>query len=196
MGVAIPAGYAQSVFEFSCSGTSHRPTFTMGMNGPPDTTASEIASVCAIAITAVGSLCTAATMILGWSFVGVNTTLETESGPMVGSASASVIGTGAADALPINCALLVNKITTRGGRKGRGRFFLPPFTVAEGGVNNVGTIASGDITALQAKLENFLTGLLTPGFNPVLLHEDGSLPNEIVDLILQPTIATQRRRMR
>lgn len=196
MGVAIPAGYAQCIPEFSLSGTTHLSTFTMGMKGAPGDSASDIGVAFDAALTAVGSLVTAAGMILGWTYLGTTTTLMTETGPLVSVDGAPIAGSAVASALPINCALLVSKITGRGGRKGRGRFYIPPFTVAEGAVNAAGQIDSGDITSLQSKVNVFFAAI--SGLEPfaVLLHEDGTLPDEITAMTVQGTIATQRRRMR
>lgn len=197
MGVQIPAGYAQLVYEFSLEGTTHRPTFTMGLNPDPGLSATDIAQLGDDAITGTGSLMSSGAVVIdGWALVAVHATLMTESGPLLGDDTSGMVGTATASALPINCALLVSKNTSRGGRKGRGRFYCPPFTIAEGGVDPIGTIGGGDLSAFQAKCDAFFALLDGVDSVPVLLHEDGSLPDQITSLSAQAIIATQRRRMR
>ncbi len=102
--------------------------------------------------------------------------------------------------LPQNSALLVRKITNRGGRRGRGRMFFP-YLLAEGNVNEVGDFATVPRNTLQAVLDQVLTDLQAIGAGPVLLHESTGVtapgsPDPIVSLVVDGRIATQRRRLR
>jgi hypothetical protein len=103
--------------------------------------------------------------------------------------------------LPQNCALLVRKNTGLGGRKNRGRFFLPGM-VSEEGVNNVGIIDTADRTAYQGGADAFLAALGTGDLilPMVILHndygDDTPDPTPVTSLTVDSTISTQRRRLR
>lgn len=100
--------------------------------------------------------------------------------------------------LPENCALLVKKVTLRGGRKGRGRCYWPDVQIAH--VGDAGGITGSDLTAYQTAWDDLITAIEgVDGITSlVLLHsadEDGD-PDVITSWIVQNKIATQRRRLR
>jgi len=103
----------------------------------------------------------------------------------------SISGSNAAPAF----SCLVRKITASGGRKGRGRWFLPGMVeanVAEGGDINVTYLGN-----LNADLEVFRDFIDTDGGLPmVLLHNDLTTPTVVTALQAQQIGATQRRRQR
>jgi hypothetical protein len=107
--------------------------------------------------------------------------------------------------LPQNSAHLVRKNTTAGGRRNRGRFYLPG--VNEGGVNDVGVLDQSQITATNTALTNFLAECFIPAElfeGMVVLHSylagtpsgEQMAPTPVASLVCQPVIATQRRRLR
>lgn len=196
MGVQIPAGYGQAVLVFSCAGTPRQSTWTLGFKSTPFVSAGESAENIYNQATAAGGPYEAPRMLSIWTFEGVNVTWMTESGPLVGSFFDPVVGSGGSAGLVINCAGLLKKNTARGGRKGRGRAFIPPTFASEAQVDPVGTIDSGVVSVTQDCFDQFVDDLATAGITPYLLHEDGSTPNEITSLTLQATVATQRRRLR
>ena len=100
---------------------------------------------------------------------------------------------GGAGMTPQN-ALLVRKNTTHGGRKGRGRMFLPGIT--EGTADESGTIAGGTVAIYQAGFDGFLADLTAGGNTPFLLHNDETDPYEITSFSVQALMATQRDRIR
>lgn len=113
-------------------------------------------------------------------------------------------GTSTDDKLPQNCALLVAKNSGIGGRKNRGRFFIPGI-LAESSVNDVGVIGSGTVTSFQGFADNMLTDLTAGvGGNPsvpmYILHNDTGpstiAPTAVSSLSVSATISTQRRRLR
>jgi hypothetical protein len=113
-------------------------------------------------------------------------------------------GTIVGNVLPSNCALLVAKQTLTGGRRGRGRMFVP-WVLPEDNVDDVGIINSGTLSALQTAADDFLEALADPGpssdATPMfLLHNtEGETPapppSEVVGLNASNLIATQRRRL-
>lgn len=107
--------------------------------------------------------------------------------------------------LPQNCALLVSKNTELGGRKNRGRFFLPG-VLNENAVNNIGVIEPGTVTVYQGYATQFKDTLLQGGVTSqvacpmVILHNAGvgatPPPTPVISLTVSSVIATQRRRLR
>jgi len=103
-------------------------------------------------------------------------------------------GAGPAAAVVPNTAGLVKKSTALGGRKGRGRFYLPG--LPEGNVDSGGSIDSALVTAINTDLATFLATLATNGSPMVLLHSDLTTPTLVTSLSLEVVAATQRRRLR
>ena len=106
--------------------------------------------------------------------------------------------------VPPNCALLVKKSTNRGGRRGRGRMYIP-WAIDDNQIDETGLISSGEVTAAQTAADDFLEELGTAageeGPHPMyLLHESegetapGS-PNLVIGLSVDVIVATQRRRL-
>lgn len=116
-----------------------------------------------------------------------------------------IAGGSTGDKLPQNCAALVTKVTERPGRTGKGRVFIPSLLL-DSVVNNIGVISGAALDALQGDLDQILPFLADPqpGYDSnvpmVLLHNagvpGGTTPTPVTDLVLQPVIATQRRRLR
>jgi hypothetical protein len=106
-------------------------------------------------------------------------------------------GTGTSNPLPNNCASLVRKGTALGGRRGRGRMYIPG--IAEANVSNNGTISTTPLATLQTAMNNFQLDIVNTAEVEALalLHSSAPFtPTAITDLKVQPRIATQRRRMR
>lgn len=134
-------------------------------------------------------------------------------GPM-GDAAVSLVGGNNVTSFPPNVALLAVKNSTLGGRRGRGRMFIPG--VAEADADDSGNLAAGTITAQNTALAGVLADLTAADIPMVLLHEPatewvinangqprripvaGSLPvpTEVTSLTIAPAVATQRRRLR
>lgn len=112
-------------------------------------------------------------------------------------------GSGAAK-LPQNCAALIEKQTTRSGRTGKGRMFIPNY-LNESAVSDVGVIDGSYRSERQAAISQAFDVLLDPdlagpALPMVLLHNagapQGTAPTPITNLTLQTTISTQRKRLR
>jgi hypothetical protein len=92
----------------------------------------------------------------------------------------------------------VRKNTARGGRRGRGRIYLPWF-IAEDGVDEVGLITPGTIGAIQAAMDVWRTKLVDFDLPMYVLHNSGisatGTPDQVTSLRVQGMIATQRRRL-
>ncbi len=140
-----------------------------------------------------------------YTFLGVDVTLGPVPGDgPTGGAIANTVGTSTAPVLPSNCSLLVAKITALGGRKFRGRFYMPAGFLAEVNVGHDGAIVSATLTGFQGYMDAFVAALVAkPSIvGPVLLHGETTPPSTvpgptaITKLLVRSTIATQRRRMR
>lgn len=106
----------------------------------------------------------------------------------------SIGGGGAATMAPVNTAYLLHKSTDLGGRKGRGRMYLPG--VLEADVSSFGNITAGIVTAINVDAAALLSGLTTELVPMVLLHSDATAPTLVTGLQCDGIAATQRRRMR
>lgn len=135
-------------------------------------------------------------MIVGYSFLGVTVYHQTASGFTVFEANEVAVGEQAGDALPSNCAIILRKVTQAGGRRGRGRMFLPPAYVDHTNVD-----ARGQLNSVA-----FLNNMFGDWFDliladpeippPVVFHDDGSPGTVITSVTVDPTLGTQRTRMR
>lgn len=99
--------------------------------------------------------------------------------------------------VPANTALLVKKVTSFGGRKGRGRMFLPG--IQSSVIDPNGNLHSGFLTTALANLNDFLGKLGAAQLPMALLHGDhetGLAPYEVNVLDIGSKVATQRRRLR
>ena len=105
--------------------------------------------------------------------------------------------------LPQNCALLVRKNTAAGGRRSRGRMFVP-LILGEAGVSNVGVISPDALNDYATSVNDFFGGLTAPitapGTPMVVLHSTGISavpdPSVVTTLSCDNVISTQRRRLR
>lgn len=119
--------------------------------------------------------------------------------PLVDERAVAIAGTGSTTNVAANSAVLVHKRTAVGGRKGRGRLFLPWY-VADTNVDEVGFITPATVTTLQSYMDSFRAALNTNNVPMRLLHspdKNGVLlaPTAVTDLVVDPQIATQRRRL-
>lgn len=194
MAVTIPVGYGQASLLFALDGKPDEMVITCGVS----TTAAPglIAAAWFHAWTDPGSVFTTTSMFAPWSVRGARVTWMDVTGPLLTEHIETVLGAAGAELLPPNCAFLVRKRTSRGGRKGRGRFFFPPAIRPEGNVSPYGFFDGAWVAAINTKLETVRAGLVSSGIVPVLLHEDGSTPDNITSFRMETQIATQRRRMR
>lgn len=106
--------------------------------------------------------------------------------------------------MPANVSVLAVKRTARGGRRGRGRLFLPWY-IGQGAMDEAGMIDSSTTTVLQNSFNIFLGLLTTNGVPMVVLHKTSDPavihptppgpPNLVTSLTLDPMVSTQRRRL-
>lgn len=148
--------------------------------------------------TSVGKPCASGSMIDDYQFLGVSVAKGTSTGDVVGQHLQTVTGTVVDTCPPCNCSLLITKNTALGGRKYRGRMFVPVAELNEGAVDQSGNILSAQLGPIQARWTAAFTALQAAFLEPILFHQDGGVtdPTPITSLTVQALIATQRRRMR
>ncbi len=108
--------------------------------------------------------------------------------------------TGNLDPIPQNSAVLIRKRSGLAGRRRQGRLYLPP--PPETAVSPVGRLTTGYRDALQTSVNSWLASINTSANlqGPYILHSTGLSavppPTSITSMTVEPTIATQRRRLR
>jgi hypothetical protein len=186
----IPAGFAHIVHLFAGDAipTGASVTYGIDTNGVGDPNL--IASLCH------GAMADTFVELMGPS-TSLNETLihvgPSPDGPVGNYAEVVVAGNTGAQVTP-QVAVLVRKRSLLGGRKNRGRFYLPG--LIEGGVNEGGLLSEATYTAWQSAASAFLTALDTAGHAMVILHNAVGAPTPVSALVLDTKVATQRRRLR
>jgi hypothetical protein len=200
--MATPPGFALCSYELKHALMSRSAFLTFGLD-PSATDPSAVATTVRAAFMAPGSLFT----IIDSQVTLQNTrvALGTDGGEdLVGSDPTVGACTKSINTLPANCAVLVHKRTARGGRRGRGRMYIPwvgsSTSVTEGGV-----IPTVDVTPIQAAVTVWLSSIATGAGPVVLLHRPSTpgtanpstpgSPNTVTSMVVDPLIATQRRRL-
>jgi hypothetical protein len=105
--------------------------------------------------------------------------------------------------LPQNCALLIDKLSNLGGRRNRGRIYVPGI-ILESDCSNVGVMTN--VATYQTQIDAFDAALRAPfapgtaGMDPVILHHDQLVnpipPTPIAQWRVQSVISTQKKRLR
>lgn len=197
------AGYAAIAVQLTHSGMGRSAYVTFGVH-PTATDPVAIAHAVSDAFVAsgsiVGTLDNQVTINGVTAHYGVDGTEDT-----VGFWNTSTLGSLTFASTPPNVALLATKITTRGGRRGRGRMFIP-WAIAVSFVDELGNVSSSAAPAIQTCLDTFLAQLTTKNVPMVILHRPSAPgvghpttpgpPNVVTQLVLSTVIATQRRRLR
>ena len=195
----IPVGYSEATFIFNCTGSTRDVTWTCGIDDVNFATTDAIAQALEVytEFSAVGRPYTPANLNNFWTFQGVSITRMLETGPQVGQFLGPIVGTLSGAPVPINCALLMSKSTNEGGRRNRGRAFLPPVHLAETAIDQVGVFASGVAATIRGFFIAAWNELELQGITPVLFHATAPFtPTPVVGFSISTQLATQRRRMR
>jgi hypothetical protein len=198
MALVIPPGFAQVIHELTVTGDNEPMITTIGLDlsglGGAFATAAEDAYN-AFSSNFMAGAPSAVTLTQTILRIG-----QDGGDPLVVAEPGSSAGTGGATYLPQNSATLVQKRTALGGRKGRGRMFIP-YLLEEQHVDLVGVISGVRLTSLQTAADGYLADLQLIGGGPVLLHDDATVgvlpaPTPITSLVVSNRIASQRQRLR
>lgn len=192
----IPAGHALLKFRIRLGGDPEMMICTLGV----ETTAASAADRVAVANSAMDSWGDNILPLQSnfYALNGVDAVFGSASGDIpVSSTDAERFGGNADGAIPQNTAILVKKVTGLGGRRNRGRMYIPGLTQED--VDNAGMLASARLAAWGTAVNNFLLGIESGSFmdRAVVFHSSGDLTPAIVeDLVVDARVATQRRRLR
>lgn len=202
MGVEIPVGYGDMAFRYSLDGDPEEMLTTIGFRA---VAGDDLSSLQAAAADVYNAWRNEVVDISGsgmspdWLFLGVRYTVNADPNGLLTFEEDSVItGTTVGETIPNNVALLVRKTTALGGKKNRGRMYLPPVDTTAAGVTPQGDLSAVYRANWQARLTAFLTEVesLTTA-ELVVLHSDPlQVPTPITNLVMGPRLATQRRRLR
>lgn len=122
------------------------------------------------------------------------------------AAGAAVAGGNAELMVPVNCAVLIKKLTALGGKANRGRTYMP-FALTATDCSENGTILGTRVTADQTVADTFLAQLATDTTPMIISHRvfNTPLPPHFVTAItvgplvtsykVEGQIGTQRRRL-
>lgn len=202
MALVIPPGYAQISILMTQTGDPEPYVITFGIEvAEPPLTADNLEAIMALWDTGPGTQ-QAPTI----NFAQINAVVGNDGDPTIINVptpgrSASGSGVGATQ----NVAYLVHKNSALGGRRHKGRMFVPG--VLEGTVDTVGVVADATLTNWQTQLNSFFTNLDNTGPDPenvenmVILHSTSELsatppPTVVTSLSIDRLVATQRRRLR
>lgn len=197
MSVVIPSGYAQFVLNWSgpLFASGHGATVLgFGGEGDPIADADDFAGTIALAwgVNMAPETSTALTLdSIYWA-------TATQSGVVPVNQS----GTEAFDDVPPNCAVLTTYTTGFKGPRARGRSYWPGLA-SDTTTDDSGVIASGRIVQLEGAFAGFWN-TTTASTNQVILQRDEpgqqspplDPPPQVNARVIQPLLATQRRRLR
>ena len=117
---------------------------------------------------------------------------------VVGSRVGTNVGQKVQASGPANLAILAHKRTARGGRRGRGRWYIPWYAASTEVAEDVTVTES--VRAAKETALNVLRGAMATGANPmVVLHNPGisspGPPNLVTAIAVSNLVGTQRRRL-
>ena len=117
--------------------------------------------------------------------------------PLVGVTDLIDTGSASRESTAPALAALLHLNTGLGGRRNRGRKFLP-WAISDSGVLENGTIASASVTALQSAASDFNIAVRDEGWEVVVLHGEGISavppPTPVTTITVSGIVSTQRRR--
>lgn len=197
MPVNIPVGDGLAVYRHTITGDSEEMLVTVGI-GFGTIATFEQATVDELFADYKAEMAT--TFSPSLTMVGVTLYLKAAGGFTIwDSTGASAVGTSSGTAAPPNVAVLAHKNTGQGGRRGRGRMFLPG--VSEGFIDPNGALTSAAITQINSDLASWyssIVGIAT--VDDVLLYHNNDLgnlsPTIVTGFTVDSKVATQRRRLR
>lgn len=194
--MTTPPGFADISVEFKYAGFPRSSFITFGVD-PTATDPIVVGTLVAESIATTGSILDLVDNTV--TMAAIHVALGTDGAEDIHAVVPRTdSGRSAAINSPNNCALLLHKRTARGGRRGRGRLYLP-WSMQEGAVDENGIVLSTFVTSSQVKASLWLADMITRGVPMVLLHSTGLTtegpPNSVTSLVVDGIVGTQRRRL-
>lgn len=117
--------------------------------------------------------------------------------PVIGFSTVSYAGTAVRESVAPALACLINLNTGLGGRRNRGRKYIP-WALNDSAVSERGAVEPSSVSAWSSRAAAFRTALLAEDWVPVILHGTGSSsvpdPTPITSMVCSPVVSTQRQR--
>lgn len=196
MGVVVPPGFANCRFVFTCTGVSDPMGFSIGCVSVTVGTAQGLAVAMTNAFNG-GVWDGGDNAGNDWTWTETQVALETEAGPIIGVEVVNSPGQLTAFNPPATVCILVSKQTELGGRRNRGRTYLPAGLLFENEVDSAGRLTTGAAGAATSRMNAFRAAAELDGVDLVLFHSTAPLtPTPIVGFSASALIGTQRRRIR
>jgi len=186
MSLNIPAGYYEFAHTHRVSTSLRTAVCTIGMQY----FGSDYATDVAVAADAWGTTIVDS-MADVWAYTRFTSRDATG---VITDLSMGVSGGTAHTAATPNVAFLFKKTTSLGGRKQRGRMYLPG--VSEQDVDEMGIVVESKLTELASNMGSWIAAVEAAHFGPTLLHNGTTAPTSLSGIVIESLAATQRRRMR
>lgn len=117
--------------------------------------------------------------------------------PVVGQSTTQFNGAAVRESTAPALACLIRLNTGLGGRRNRGRKFLP-WALSDNSVSEMGAVEPSAVNGWNTRMANFQAGIELTDWRLALLHGTGSTPvpppTEITNMTCSPVVSTQRRR--
>lgn len=117
--------------------------------------------------------------------------------PVVGQSRSSYPGTAVRESTAPALACLIRLNTGLGGRRNRGRKFLP-WALNDTSVSEQGAVENSAVTGWNNRMSTFKSEMADVDWFPVILHSTGSTPvpspTPVTTMTCSPVVSTQRRR--
>jgi hypothetical protein len=127
----------------------------------------------------------------------VEATLMTDSGPLPYVQEIGWNGSYTHDSWPPAYATIVRKVTGLGGRRNRGRMYIPNCVFGnEDECDELGFLSTAHVIAMQGYVDDWFDAMTDKDLIPQLLHEDGTPGSSLASLVVNPHLALQKRRNR
>lgn len=196
MGINVPVGFGLCSIVWQAIGAPRESVTTFGYDpGALDPQAH--ADVFYDLFNNAGAPGVATIISDNWQWVGMRCSEQDDPGPLFGEHIEPISGLLTGGAVPSNCAVLIAKQTGLGGRRNKGRMYIPPVWPNESAVSARGVLTTTDAGTLATRWNQFRTACATAGLPWVLLHSEVPFtPTPITALTVSTQMATQRRRMR
>jgi len=191
-----PPGFGDCSLRFTLAGFLRPAYITFGIDASgtnPNLVAGEVYTAATAASSLMSQMDSTVTLVESIVRLG------TDGGEdLVGNATGSTVGGLTGGAPPPNVAVLAHKRTARGGRRGRGRWYLPWYMSAND-VGEDGVIIEAKRALKQSALNAFTNNLSTGGNPLVVLHNPGisspGAPDVVTSIVVSNVVGTQRRRL-
>jgi hypothetical protein len=196
MGIVVPVSSAQVAQQILLVGADHPMYITYGVSPPGGKTATQMANdLRGYFLANVWSASARGTIwSLGKTSVQFRSGINTiELGENLTVTAGTVSDTSAP---PIGGAVLVRKVTGLGGRRNRGRMYVPPFFLNESNVDYLGNIDGATLSVVQNWFNAWYNAMVAATYVPQILHSDGAVGTNVTSFSVQQKLGTQRLRMR